>query len=132
MNAKLSAHFIGAQIQVIYDQPPALEKRPGAPNGFVWEARAYRMTAILKEWHDYKLHGKSEIFYAKEQGSYRAKAADRQGTWGTGRDYYRVRTDTGEVFDIYYDRTPGGPGGRKGNWFLYQQVAEDNVQSESP
>ncbi len=120
----LTFRFIGAAIQVIYDQPPALEKRPGAPDGFVWEGRTWRVTAVVKEWHDYALRGKSKTFYIKEQGSFRAKAADRQGTWGVGRDYYRVRTETGEVFDLYYDRAPGGPGGRKGNWFLFRQVLE--------
>ncbi len=119
-----TTRFIGAAIQVIYDQPPVLEKRPGAPDGFVWEGKTVRVLAVLKEWHDYGLRGKSLNFYVKEQGSYRAKAAGRKGTWGVGRDYYRVRADTGEVFDLYYDRAPGGPGGRKGNWVLFQQVLD--------
>lgn len=126
MNAELSNRFIGASIQVLYDQPPALEKRPGAPNGFVWEERTYRVVAVLKEWHDYGLRGKSLDFYTKEQGSYRAKAAGRKGTWGVGRDFYRVRTDTGEVFELYYDRDPSSPGKRKGSWFLFQQVIDDS------
>lgn len=31
-----------------------------------------------------------------------------------GGDYYRVRTDTEGMFDLYYDRAPQGPGRRKG------------------
>jgi hypothetical protein len=116
--------FIGAAIQVTYDRPPALEKQPGPPDGFTWEGQTYRVTAVLREWHDYGLRGKSQAFYVKERGSYRAKAARRRGSWGVGRDYYRVRTDGGEVFDIYYDRSPHGPGGRKGSWFLFRQVLE--------
>jgi hypothetical protein len=119
------ARFIGAPITVAYDQPSALEKRPGVPNGFVWEGHTYRVVAVLREWHDYRQRGKSESFYVKERGSFRAKAMERRGTWGVGRDYYRVRADSGEVFDIYYDRAPHGAGKGKGSWFLFRQILEE-------
>jgi hypothetical protein len=125
VKANLPTRFIGAPVEAIFDQPPALEKRPGPPDGFVWEGRPYRVKAVLREWHDYRLRGKSESFYVKEQGSFRAKSAQRRGSWGVGRDYYRVRTDTGEVFELYYDRASRGPDHRKGAWFLFQQVLED-------
>ena len=83
------------------------------------------MTALLREWHDYRQRGKTKAFYTKEKGSYRAKATERRGSWGVGRDYYRVRTDTEEVLDIYYDRAPKGAGGRKGAWFLFRQIMEE-------
>lgn len=54
MKNGLSARFIGAPIQVAYDQPPTLEKRPGSPDGFTWEGRTYRVVAVLQEWHDYR------------------------------------------------------------------------------
>lgn len=120
----LPARFIGAPVEVIHDRPPALEKRPGPPDGFIWEGRTYRVAEVLQEWHDYHLRGKSRAFYVKERGSYRAKAAERRGTWGVGRDYYRVRTTEGEVFDLYYDRAPHGPEERKGAWFLWREVLE--------
>jgi len=120
--AAVKDSFLGAPIEVHHDRPPALEKRPGPPDGFTWEGRAYRVVEVLGEWHDYRQRGKTAAFYRKERGSYRAKAAERQGSWGVGRDYYRVRTDTGEVFDLYYDRAPQGPGRRKGGWFLYRQI----------
>jgi hypothetical protein len=122
---ELSARFIGAPIQVTYDEPPALDKRPGPPDGFTWQERTYRVTALVQEWHDYRKRGRTLAFYTKEQGSFRAKAARRRGSWGVGRDYYRVRTDTGEVFDLYYDRSPRGPGRGKGTWFLFRQVLEE-------
>ncbi len=124
MDSDLSARFIGAPVEVIHDRPPALEKRPGPPDGFIWEGRTYRVVAVLQEWHDYRLRGKTQAFYVKERGSYRAKAMERRGTWGVGRDYYRVRTAEGEVFDLYYDRAPQGPGERKGAWFLWRQILE--------
>jgi len=79
---------------------------------------------VLREWHDYRMRGKTASFYVKERGSFRAKAAERSGSWGVGRDYYRVRTGSGEVFDIYYDRAPREQGGRKGSWFLFQQLLQ--------
>ena len=122
MTVEPAARFLGAPIEVIYERPPALEKRPGPPDGFTWQGRTYRVEAVLREWHDYRLRGKSESFYVKERGSFRAKAAEQRGSWGVGRDYYRVRADTGEVFDIYYDRAPKGPGKGKGSWFLLRQI----------
>jgi len=53
-----------------------------------------------------------------------AAAASRRGSWGMGRDYYRVRTDTGQVFDLYYDRATKKAGDRKGAWFLYREMSE--------
>jgi hypothetical protein len=122
---ELPARFIGMPIEVAYDQPPALEKRPGRPDRFIWEGRTYHVMALLREWHDYRQRGKTKTFYVKERGSFRAKAAERRGSWGVGRDYFRVRTDTEEVFDLYYDRSPHGPGGRKGSWFLFRQIMEE-------
>jgi hypothetical protein len=124
---ELPARFIGLPVDVIHDEPPVMEKRPGPPDGFTWEGRTYRVAGVLKEWHDYQPRGKSLTFYVKEQGSFRAKAARRRGSWGVGRDYFRIRTDEAEVFDIYYDRDPNGPGGRKGTWYLFRQILEETT-----
>lgn len=122
-------HFIGEPIQVCFDQPPAIEKKPGCPDGFVWRGQTYRIVEKLSEWHDYKQRGKSHAFYVKERGSFRAKAAERQGTWGVGRDYFRVRVESGQVFELYYDRAPGSGEARKGAWFLYREVAVDGTDA---
>lgn len=52
-----------------------------------------------------------------------AAVASRRGSWGVGRFYYRVRTDTGRVFDLYYDRAPKSADDRKGAWFLYREMS---------
>ncbi|MCS7282862.1 MAG: DUF6504 family protein [Anaerolineae bacterium] len=82
---------------------------------------------MLKERHDYRPRGKTAAFYIKERGSYRARAVERRGTWGVGRDDCRVRTESGEVFGLYYDRAPKGPGpeNRKGEWFPFRQILEE-------
>ena len=53
-----------------------------------------------------------------------ARAASRRGSWGVGRDYYRVRTDDGRIFELYYDRAPGDAGNRSGSWYLYRELTE--------
>ncbi|MBN1953655.1 MAG: hypothetical protein JW900_01285 [Anaerolineae bacterium] len=114
------ARFIGAPVEALFDQTPTLEKRPGAPDGFIWNERAYRVVALLQEWHDYRRRGRM----AANMRPSHAAAAGRRGSWGVGRDYYRVRTAGGEVFDIYYDRAPHGVDQRKGAWFLFRQILE--------
>ena len=119
----LPARFIGASIEVVFDRPPALEKRPGAPDGFIWEGRAYRVVNVLQEWKDYGRRGRM----ASNMRPAHAAVAERRGSWGVGRFYFRVRTDTDEVFDIYYDRSPKGADQRKGAWFLFRQILEGTV-----
>ena len=113
--------FYAEEIDVRFDQEPALEKRPGLPAAFCWRGTEYVIVDLLKEWHDYRQRGKSAAFYEKERGSYRAKSAQRKGTWGVGRDFYQVRTDSGEIFEIYYDRAPTGRQ-RIGQWVLYRRM----------
>jgi hypothetical protein len=110
--------FIGEPIQAQFDQPPMLEKKPGCPSKFVWRKETYRVIEILQEWHDYSRRGRM----AHNMRPGHADAATARGSWGVGRDYYRVLTDTGRIFDLYYDRAPKKDN-RKGAWFLYQEMS---------
>ena len=112
-------HFIGEPIQVQFDQRPALEKKTGCPDQFVWHGETYRIVELLSEWHDYRRRGRMALNMRPSH----AAAAQRRGSWGVGRDYYRVRTDSGRVFDLYYDRAPKSAGDRKGVWILYREMA---------
>ena len=111
--------FIGEPVQVEFDQTPTMRKRPGCPDGFFWRGTTYRVAEQLSEWHDYARRGRMATNMRPEH----AAAATRRGSWGVGRDYYRVRAETGEVFELYYDRTPAKAGDRQGGWFLDRQVA---------
>ena len=112
--------FIGEPIEAQFDQPPTLEKKPGCPDQFVWQGETYRVTEKLSEWHDYGRRGRMAVNMRPAH----AVAASRRGSWGVGRDYYRVRTDSGQVFDLYYDRAPKKTDDRKGAWFLYREMSE--------
>ena len=110
--------FIGEPVTVEFDRPPLLEKKPGCPSSFTWQGETHHIIEKLSEWHDYTRRGRM----AKNMSEPHAAAAVRRGSWGVGRDYYRVRTDGGRVFDLYYDRAPKGPDNRKGGWFLFREL----------
>lgn len=110
--------FIGEAIEVEFDRPPALEKVPGCPARFIWHGETHRVAEVLSQWHDYSRRGRM----ARNMQPTHAATAARRGSWGVGRDYFRVQTDVGRVFDLYYDRAPTGAGGRKGTWFLYREM----------
>ena len=112
--------FIGEEIEVEFDSPPALEKKPGPPDRFVWRGEIYRVEEVVSEWHDFTRRGRM----ARNMRPDHALAAARRGSWGVGRDYFRIRTGTGRVFDIYYDRSPKTASERKGMWFLFREMKE--------
>ncbi|NDJ76583.1 MAG: hypothetical protein GYB65_10025 [Chloroflexi bacterium] len=120
----MDTRFIGEPITVEYDQPPALEKKPGPPDRLVWRGDTYHVVAVQREWHDYRRRGRM----ARNMQPQHARVAQRRGSWGVGRDYYRVRTEEGEIFDIYYDRAPASADDRKGGWYLYRQVVQDEAE----
>jgi len=111
--------FIDEPVQAHFDRPPALEKKPGCPDGFAWRGTTYRIVEKLAEWHDYRRRGRM----ARNMQPQHAAVAEGRGSWGVGRDYFRVRTERGQVFDVYYDRAPGNVESRKGMWFLYREVS---------
>jgi hypothetical protein len=51
-------HFFDQPIEPIFDTPPALEKSPDCPNGFVWDGKTYRVIEMLSSWVDFKRRGR--------------------------------------------------------------------------
>lgn len=114
--------FISEAIEVGFAHPPALEKKPGCPDNFTWRGEIFNISEILSEWHDYQRRGKM----SRNMQPAHAKVAKMRGSWGVGQDYYRVRTKSGRIFEIYYDRVPRDVNHRKGSWFLYRELNETN------
>ena len=110
--------FISEPITVHFDRPPVLSKKPGPPDRFNWRGVKFRVVDRLKEWHDYERRGRM----AHNMRPAHLEAARRRGSWGVGRDYHRVRTACGRVFDLYYDRAPTAAGERRGHWFLFREL----------
>ncbi len=125
----MPVEFYADEIEVRFEQEPVLEKKPGVPSAFTWRGREYVIVELLKEWHDYRKRGKTRTLYERERGSYWVKKSERHGSWGVGRDNYRVRAASGEIFDVYYDRAPKGRK-RTGQWILSRRASEDEDGSE--
>ena len=113
--------FIGQEIEVAFNRPPLLEKKPGCPDRFHWQDETFEITAILSEWHDYRRRGRM----ARNMQPQHAAVAEKRGSWGVGRDYFRVQTSANRIFELYYDRTPKDADRRKGAWFLFREVPTD-------
>jgi hypothetical protein len=73
---------------------------------------------VLSTWARYERRGRMQ---ANMQPAHLETAA-RRGSWGVGRFYFRVLTDRGAVFDLYYDREPETAGDRAGHWFLWREL----------
>lgn len=114
--------FISERVTVHFDEPPVLEKRPSCPDAFQWEGVTHPIVKILSEWHDYERRGRM----AHNMRDSHLSTARRRGSWGVGRHTFRVRTEEGRIFDLYYDRAPDGIDDRKGSWTLFREMAEDN------
>ena len=113
-------HFYEEPIEVRFDEQPALEKKPGCPQRFSWRGSNFEIADLLSEWHDYTRRGQM----AKNMRPTHASSAARRGSWGVGKDYYRVLTINGRIFEIYFDRAPRGVEQRKGAWFLFQELVQ--------
>ncbi|HUI88660.1 MAG TPA: DUF6504 family protein [Anaerolineales bacterium] len=118
MSGLRSIHFLDQLIEVIFDKPPVYEKTPGCPNGFVWEGKTYRVVEMLSAWSDFTRRGRA----ARNMQPAHAEAASTRGSLNAGRFFFRMRTDTDQIFDLYYDRAMRNIDERKGQWFLYREL----------
>jgi hypothetical protein len=116
--------FIGEEIEVGFDRPPMLEKKPGCPVRFTWGEQTFEVIELLQEWHDYRRRGRM----ARNMAPTHAAIAEQRGSWGVGRAYFRVITTGGRIFELYFDRAPKDTDRRKGAWFLYREMPGDSPE----
>ena len=76
-----NSRFIDEEIEVRFAQ------EPGPPTSFLWQGKEYEIVEVERQY----------------------RRLDFKRAWWRRRhrDYYRVRTDTGQVFEIYHHRGPG-------------------------
>jgi hypothetical protein len=108
-------HFIDEPIEVIFEHPPLLEKKPECPDGFIWQEQTFQITQLLSEWFDFERRGRS----ARNMQPQHASRASVKGSWGVGRFFFRVQVAGGRIFELYYDRAPVDATHGKGGWTLY-------------
>ena len=80
----------------------------------------------LSEWVDFTRRGRM----ARNMAPVHAAVAAERGSLGVGRFYFRVRVETGQVFDLYYDRRINDVDDRLGHWFLYRELSESPAGDE--
>lgn len=124
-------HFYDERIEVLFDSPPAREKTPDCPDGFIWEGKTYRVVETLSEWSDFTRRGK----FARNMRPAHAAVASTRGSLNVGRFYFRVKVVSSggstlgdaesQIFDIYYDRAMKSVDDRKGQWFLYRELSAE-------
>jgi hypothetical protein len=112
--SSIPLHFIDELIQVFLPQDHLLAKTPECPVGFEWRGENFVIVSCLQEWNEFERKGKT----ARNMSPEHALHAAQRGSWGVGRYYYRVKVQSDRIFEIYYDRSPGHAGDRKGRWFL--------------
>jgi hypothetical protein len=118
--ALIPIRFINQEVEVQFDQPKLLEKTPGCPDGFTWHDEQFQIVELISEWRDYRRQGRMSRNMRPEH----AATAARRGSWGVGQFYFRVRTQQGRIFDLYYDRAPKDVDRRRGAWFLDKELSE--------
>ena len=111
--------FIGAPVEVHFDNPPTLLKKPGPPDAFHWQGETFRVRRMISAWHTYERRGR----FARNMRASSLRKAVRRGSWGVGRFYFRLETEGGRIFDLYYDRAPKEAGDREGSWILWREMA---------
>lgn len=114
----IPVRFIDIEIEVFFERPPLLSKRPGAPDAFNWGDERFVVGEVLSEWVDYQRRGRA----ARNMRQTHLQTAERRGSWGVGRFYFRVRTEQQRVFDLYFDRAPKEAADRAGRWFLWREL----------
>ncbi|HLC01696.1 MAG TPA: DUF6504 family protein [Anaerolineales bacterium] len=117
--------FIDAEIEIIFDEPPMLSKKPDPPDGFMWNGVVFRTAELISSWFDHSRRGRMA---ANMQPAHLREAA-RRGSWGVGRYYFRLRMQGERVFDVYYDRAPEGAGDRAGHWYIFREMKDSERES---
>jgi hypothetical protein len=112
-------HFLDQPIEVAFRMPPARQKLPHCPDGFSWSDHTFRIVETLSEWTDFTRRGR----YAHNMSLAHTGIASDRGSLNVGRFFFRVRVDTGQVFDLYYDRAMKNVDEHKGQWFVYRELA---------
>jgi hypothetical protein len=112
--------FIGEEVEVLFDVPPALSKKPGCPDGFIWQGKEFRVMELLSEWADFSRRGR----FARNMQPHNQRKAVRRGSFGVGRYYFQVRTSGDRIFELYYDRAPKSVDDKTGSWSLYRELKQ--------
>jgi hypothetical protein len=98
----MALHFFGREVKV------TVSGEIKAPASFRLDDREYVIDKIIDFWHDHGF-GRSPL--------------KRKKWWQRRhRNYYRVKTTEGEVFELYYDRGTNLEHPERKKWFLSRKL----------
>ena len=120
MDAYQFIQFIDEPIQVEFKTKPILQKSPPCPHSFLWNEDEFTISKLVSSWQDFSRRGRM----ARNMSTAHTNTASRRGSWGVGRYYFRVLTQSKRIFDLYYDRSPRDSSDRMGSWFLLAELNE--------
>ncbi len=114
---QVEKNFIDEEITVEYRQEPLVQKVPICPDFFVWRGNRFEVKGLLSEWSDMARRGKS----SRNMRPAHLNRAEKLGSWGVGRFYFRVATCSRHIFVLYYDRMPKNVAEGRGRWVLFSE-----------
>lgn len=90
--------FLCEKIEVEFDV------QKGEPVSFIWRNQKFVIKKVLASWQDFGF----------------SAGAPKKKTWRLRkhRNYYKIETDTDEIFEIYLDRT-----GSKREWIISKKLS---------
>lgn len=99
----MAPQFFGREVEV------TTEGEVKVPTSFRLGEREYVISEIIDDWPDY---------------GFGPGAEQRKKRWWQRRhrNYYRVKTTEGEVFEIYHDRGTSLKHPERKKWFLHRQL----------
>jgi phosphoribosylglycinamide formyltransferase-1 len=82
---------------------------PGLPRDFTWRNQQYHVDQVLEQWKESApcTHGSGERYLRKH--------------------WYLVRTTTGQVMKIYFERQARSKRQARSRWWLYTVCADEGV-----
>ena len=85
------------------------------------------ITACLSEGKDFSRRGRM----ANNMQPQHALRASKRGSWGVGRFYFEVETQSSRLFRLYYDRAPKHALDRGGQWILVSELVREENDDEN-
>ena len=113
-----NSRYIVQEILVGFDLEPLVIKSPICPSYFEWKDKKYVITRVLLEWKDFSRRGK----VARNIRSAHIVRASVYGSKGVGKFYFRILTQSDQIFDIYYDRASKDSVDYLGRWIIFREI----------
>ncbi len=102
--SKMDEEFVSETIKPLegtFDTAAMTRGEPGLPAKFLWRDEEYEVLEVLEAWKETGpcRNGSDEIYLRKH--------------------WYKIRTTTGKIMTLYFERQARSKGQKKLRWWLY-------------